>query len=862
ATLDPLSYVDRRRKCRDQARSLAADGQLAPLLDALHSSSRFGREVALAMAVAGREDAYLVAAMRADEHDLAKWAVRAAVKGAASDDALLSVVEDAPQALRKVLYQAVRRAQRTSAADRLVQAVADAHGPVEVAFLLPACSSEVIAEWLPQLPHSNALLRAVARRTPDIALDVADRELAGLSDSLRRVWWSRHTQAIATAARTHALRVIDLLERFTEPGSELPWSLAGSLSALVAADARRTVDLLIRSGADNADLSPGLAHRLVTADPPNLAQLGRLVRDDDAELPLLLRATPPHRREAFFDAVHSDVDMTNWSISRDILELLPAARRIAEARRMAARAERAGETATRQTLLAHLPYDEVRAEFLAQTRRPDANTRAEGYRALIDCAARTRDPARFAAALRDDLARLRKEQDPVRLAAIHAIAEAPPWLFTGEALDALTTLTNDAYAAPDLSSATRSWLHALAARILSAHVGNGEPALVEWALATICDPRTLDNLWLPRRSLNGCETRVVEALWPALRAAADRRNYRPVLSLARQLVRAAWDIDALQEVLGEAVRHGDSYTVQLAAELWLADPRRRDARVAAVLAADPSTITFDCVQNAVAWRRTDLLDPFLTGATPPGRFTPQDPDDGDDEDSDDDLDHDPDHDLDDEEDDSGPEDWVPWIAAASSRWVPRQREAYARLLGELVAHDEFPSDERADWLRSLALVPEAGRPAVLRHVDSDDPLVRAAALGSLARVEQHSASLSLLLARANTDDAHAAVYAASRVARYVPPSRLGPELDALAVARNVKVTARKEAVRLLVARAVPDGVERVADAVIGDDVHPDVLRAALGAVLSRLDQPRAWQLAVQAATASRDVAAGCCRRIP
>ena len=46
------------------------------MLGALGELGRFGRETALAVAVAGRDDAYIVAALRSDEHDLAAWAVR------------------------------------------------------------------------------------------------------------------------------------------------------------------------------------------------------------------------------------------------------------------------------------------------------------------------------------------------------------------------------------------------------------------------------------------------------------------------------------------------------------------------------------------------------------------------------------------------------------------------------------------------------------------------------------------------------------------------------------------------------------------------------------------------------------------
>ncbi|WTW96362.1 hypothetical protein OG216_24645 [Streptomycetaceae bacterium NBC_01309] len=839
AALDPLPYPRRRGLIGDTARRLARTGELAGVLAELWGMGRDGRETALDLAVTGEDTAFVATVLRAPEPALVRRAVRSAARLPVPDDALAELLDDAPQILRSEVYRAIRRGRRTGLADRLVGDVLAAYGPAEAAVLLPACSHAVVATTLPALPLYRPLARALARRTPDLVLNAADTELSRLPNSLRVTWWQRHGTAVGIIAESHPLRVLDLLEAHTWKGF-LPWGLASWVHLLATADAERTVGLLTRAESASPELSRGVARRLVDAAPPNLTGLGRALRDNDARFARLLRAFPPSAREAFFDAVHADLDMSHRTVGEDVLELLPGARRVAEARRMLADAERDDDSETRQEMLAHLPYDEVREELLAEAHRRHAYDRGEGYRALIACAARTRDPARFAAALTDDLDRVRKDQDAVRHDVASALDDVPRWLFTPAAADALGMLTRHAFDAVDLSWPTHTTLQSLAADVLAQcssrrgapdHPGHpGRPGqaddrrLADWASETLGQPGIAKSFWVLPGRLHGIETQVVAALWPAVRSAADRRDYGPALALAEQLGRSGWAFAQLQDVLGEAVRLGDARTVTSAAPHWLADPRHRDARTAEVVAADPSTITLRPVCEAVVRHRTDLLDGFLTGEPPRGRFAP------------------------------ASDVWVPRIGRHAAHWLPRQREAYARLAAARAADEALPADERAAWVAELAHVPGAGRPLVLAHLDSPDTLVRDAALGGAARLEGHAETLPALLARLGGDDTHAAMYTASRVTRYVPPSQLGPLLVALLTAPGGKVTVRKEVARLLVERGLPDGVERVADAATRDDVHRDVLGAALAVLLGRLDRPSAWAVAEHAVTGPRDVA--------
>ena len=68
---------------------------------------------------------------------------------------------------------------------------------------------------------------------------------------------------------------------------------------------------------------------------------------------------------------------------------------------------------------------------------------------------------------------MRNEQDPVRSAAMRALADTPPVLFTDEAEPHLDRVATDAVAARDSSPDTRQALSRLALAVLREHAAAG-----------------------------------------------------------------------------------------------------------------------------------------------------------------------------------------------------------------------------------------------------------------------------------------------------------------------------------------------------------------------------------------------------
>ncbi|MFD8380938.1 hypothetical protein ACFV2X_20715 [Streptomyces sp. NPDC059679] len=866
AALDPLPYPSRMRELALRARAASAHGQLAGLLDELSERGGYERALAATAAAVGGRTGYLELRLADPDPVVRGQALKAARRGRLTDAALEAAFEAAPAAIRRQLARTVVAGRRTALADRLVGPLRERWGDAEAARLLPACGPETVARLLPHLFHAVTSWRALASRHPAAVLDEAERQLVALPEALRHHWWLRHAPCVALAASAEPQRVLGLLEQLCH--SVLPLPVRHRLGALAAAEPGRTIRLLLapeHAGVlRGRGLERAVLRRLVRANPPELVDLARALGHDAHALSRLLAALPPARRPDFFDAAVAERDLSRADVEPDLLEVLPRPRRVAEARRMAARAhERGAHWATVLESVAYLPVEEARDELLRAARRSSADDRALAYPLLVRNTARSGDPDAVTSLLAL-LERLRNEQDPVRSAALRALAETHPSLFPDAAAEHLDRIATDAIEARDSSPTTRQALRLLAVALLREHAVTGRRELIGWALRTVT--RLAGNVGrtdlgrLDHTLRRGQEQAVFEALRPWLEAGADRVDHELTFALTRSLGRRAHAMPELQELLRQAIQFGSNTTVRTAVGLWLDDPARRDERVAELLALEPSAAVLPPVLAVLTHRRTDLLDVVLDDTPPYGRFlTPG-------------------------------SHWTPPVDHSTGRWLPRQRAAAARLLARAAADGSLRTDQRTAAIAAAARIPDYGAETALAWTDSEDVALAEAALAALARTDRPGDHLPLLLTYAGGDRARVAVYAGTRASQYVAPARLegllrgvlvpgeaaagpaavgvgvvpgaaagvadGPAAQAAPVAPAVpaKVTSRKEAARLAATRLpTADAAALLADVYDAPGQHHDVRAACVVFATGLLGHESAWELLAAAARERREL---------
>lgn len=820
--LDPLPYPQRMRQLALRVREMTS---LRPVLEELEGHGAHGRGIAVVAAAVGSDTEWVADRITDPDSFVRGHALRVADSLQVPDMAFESGLQDASEVVRRDLLRAIVTGGRTTLADRLVDGLRTDRGDAEAALLLPGCTAPTVVRLLPELFHAVRSWTTLAKRHPGTLLEVAERELTDLPEALRDTWWTRYAHAMAVVTAADPLCVLDLLEHLGP--ATLPLELRDRTGVFALADPQRVLRLLLTPAWSDTvgirTLSPAALRRLARSDTPELVAYGRTLAPHGT-LPPLLKALPPARRRSFRAAVEEGRGVGHATVDEAVLEALPRSCVAAEARKAAAVArERDAHWSVVLRAEAFLPVAEVRERLVEATRRPVAEERATAWPLLIRNAARSADPAAVTAVLQD-MGRLRSEQDPVRSAALRALADTPAGLFTADAEPGLDRVAVDAVEARDSSPDTRRLLSGLALAVLREHAAGGAWELVNWALRTLVrisgHTGGADLGRLDRTLRRGQEHQVYEALRPWIEAGAEKADYSLAFALARAVGRRAAGMTELQDLLWQAVRYGNDATVRAAVALWLEPPATRDERVARILAHDPSAAVLVPVRRIVARRRTDLLDLLLADTPPYGRFLTKD---------------------------------TPWSVPVDRdvrRWVPRQQLAVLRQLATQIEDSGLPLQRRAGAVAQAALVPDGGADLVRRWTGVLNVVLAEAALGALVRTDRPADTVSELLAHAGGERARVAMYAATRASRYARPSRLAVQLAELLRTPDAKVTSRKEAVRLAAARLpLPQAAGLFSETYARPGCHRDVRAACVAFAGPLLGREEVWELLGDAAGA-------------
>ncbi|MFF4232799.1 hypothetical protein [Streptomyces sp. NPDC001820] len=837
--LDPLPYPLRMSELAARARKINP-AELRPLLDELDERGAYERGLAVVVAAVGG-DAQWVGARLADPDSFVRGqALRVATSLGVSDDAFVAALDDAPAAIRKQLLHAIVAARRSALADRVIDRIRESWGDVEAARLLPGCAAGTVERLLPALFHAVRGWTRLGSRHPRALLEAAERELSALPEALRDGWWQRYAIAVASLTTAEPLSVLDLLMRYGP--AALPVRLRPGIPALTRADPARVVRMLLapegHATRRGVALRPAVLRHLTHHAPQELlVELGRVMTAHHDEYARLVKAHPPARRGAFHEAVLAERGPEAATVNAELLDVLPRSYLAGEARRSADRAKERGASWS-SVLLAesYLPVAQAREQLVAATHRASAQDRAEAWPLLIRNAGRSGDPEAVTAVLHE-MSRLRNEQDPVRSAAMHALADTPPALFTEDAEPHLDRVATDAVAARDSSPDTRQALSRLAIAVLREHAATGRRELVNWALRTLVrisgSTGGADLGRLDRTLRRGQEHAVFEALRPWIEAGAEKADFSLTFALARAVGRRAAGMPELQDLLWQAVRFGGNSTAQTAVALWLEPAAGRDPRVERLLGNEPSAAVLPAVVRVLSTRRTDLLDRLLGDTAPYGRFLTKG------------------------------SHWTVPVDVDVRRWTARQQRAAARQLERAARDSSLPLYARASALISAARIPDEGADVARRWTGSPEVVLAEAAIGALARTDRPADVLAELLAHAGGDRARVAVYAATRASRYARPSQLGALLSGVLAPDAAKVTGRKEAVRLAATRLpLPEAAGLLADTYAARDQHRDVRAACVAFAAPLLGDERTWQMLNEAATGDPVLRSGVLRVLP
>ncbi|KAF0846931.1 hypothetical protein [Nocardia caishijiensis] len=812
-----MSVPQRMRTLAFEARRLTGSAELSRLLGEIAAQGRAGQRTAISLAVVGGERDFLLAQLDSTDQELAGRALTGLIRLEVDPTVVVDRLPGASQRTRKSIYRVLGRGGRWEIADALVPALRLLYGDAEAARVLPSCSASVVTEWLPTLAYAVTNWTTLADRHIGPVFDFIETRSRGANRAEWAELWAWATASPVTAAHEGPHRLLALATAAVEftPVTRLN-PVAGKLTRH---DPRAMYRLILHpSGNGRALAGPSLWRAMRVLPDENLRQVYLGVRSKRD----FLRALPPSRRAAVAGADLARPGVAPASVDLALLDLIPGPARARIARELLSRPTGTDIPAVNDRLTARLTWAEAKPALIEAIRRPTADERAIAYPLLVTAAVGSRDPSVITELLALTT-RLRNEQDPVRTTALRAIADIPMSLLTTDHIPGLEQLATDALQARDRSWNTSNAVGTLARTLLLRGSIAAEPAFTATALRImggLADLSVDPNLSGLHRNLpRGAEQQILTTLLPHLMSEAQRERFDLCLSLADGLDHRAFDLPDLQRLILRACFATSDSTVRRAVRLALAAPATRDAHLDELFARDRSLITLPLVQSLIGDRRTDLLDALLNTRTS-GRFL------------------------------SGKVVFVPMFVTGFHRWSAHHVDRYARLLYDYARGRTTTAYERASAIRQLGRLP--GSVARLTwFVDNGDLIDVEAALTALGASDDPEAAIGVLARYVGDDRARVAVSGIATCARGIAPNRVSstvmPLLD------SPKITARKEAIRLLAELRAPDALPIIVGLATRADAHRDVRRAAVFATRFLLDDERTWALLADA-TADAEVA--------
>lgn len=828
--LDVIGYSDRMKQMATwgcQYKGEAAYSDL--LISLLKSDSAYEGHLALTGAGVTHDARAVLAALSHGKAGVRCRAAKLLPEIITDSDFLIeSEIVSMSHECRRQLLRSVVITRRQDWAERLLPLVLDSWGGHEAATLLAACSEKTARGRLPELGYGVLNWKMLTQRHPDIVADYFHDVLQKATQREKTFVWWRFSSAIEMLC---ALKPSIVLECALEHGpmDVLHPVLRSRLGMLMEVSSEGVFKLLMREEARGDLLTHGIPVGVLKKNKlfsiEQWSKLTSLLAEQPLHVAKVLDTLAPSLRGLVFEATYGEDERRMRVFPTPLLDVLPHRLRHREAARMLDLRDIRERRDRTLDITARLFIANARENLEKATTVSGADERAVAYAHLIRGTALSRsgmdETLRF-------LTRIKNDQDPVRNSVMVELSNCPPTLFKEDHIGELTLLVDSVIEARDTSYGTRTATENLAFAILCYHAFQPESSLFQFALRTFARMAMRDGHFMLRsmnwdRMPDHVLNIIFDEFYTLGVEAHKRESHTYILRMAASFGKSVERLPKLQRLLKELLQVKDA--APQAVRYWLAPRKTRDERVQEMLDSDLSFISFHEVFMHLHLKRQEWLEPFIAGTVIKGKHL------------------------------SGKSIYLVPASDGFHRWLPRQQKALATLLEKVALDAKRNFYERSAAMRSLAKMPDYYSDKLKKLQQDEEVQIAEAALHACSLWEDPEKALPLLLENLDGDRARVAMYAIPRCARRMKPQAMTSMLADLLNRDKLKITVRKEAIRLLGAFKSSENMAILLREYEKPNSHKDVVIAIGHAARQWLEDERSWAiLSSMALSPERDIA--------
>lgn len=811
--LNSLGYCDRIKKIILLSKNMKKDDYKKLLLSLL-DNGQYEANLSLAGASVIRDCEIIKKALVHNKNSIRIKAAKFLAKYGSVED-IESEIDNLSYECRKIVLNTIYSSDNREAAEKLFPIMYSKYGIQESRKIFPLCSHETVEKYIDEIGYAICHWDKIAMYHKEIFMKYFKKTLELKNSRELTYAWYEFLDGVKVLINSNAEFILDCAIDY--PSEDRMYCILSDMFGILAKkNSSKVFKILLSEECRYNLLLYGMPKCILKKKDcykvEQIIEVGKVLKDKYNHITSILHSISPSLREKFFYGVYDKDEINKRIFDIQLLKELPHEVRIEIAKNMIRIRDVVNDKYKYMNVLSCCDSEFSREILLKEAKASKAEERGFALAMITRGASLSGKEVSSTLAY---LCKIKNDQDPVRNEVLRELSNYNAALFKDEDVKSLNIISSNVLEARDTSYATLEYLGKLSFNILKDNIEKDNSGLLKFSFKTLLSISTKRGT-LCLYDLHGIKkkykNKIFKEFYPFLKKSNEREDYSCTIKMASLLNKDGYEIVKLQELLKEAVMcKSTSYSKQ-AAKYYLACKKARDERVRELLEEDKSFICVEEVFIHLHKRRQEWLDLYIKENIIKGKFL------------------------------SGKTIYLIPAVDGFFRYLPYQQEMFGNMLKSVADNNEYTYYERNTAIHALAKMPDINFKFFDSLLRFGDISIKESVLHAISTTEEPENAIKVLLNNIDGDKARVSMYSVSRCLRNIEPKLVSEAINKLFKGEKLKITVKKEAIRLLGEYKNKQNIKLLIEESQKDNIHKDVQIAIGSSIIKYLDYDFAWDV--------------------